>query len=220
MCVSILNDFLRMPYLESSVNEEGVLSISYSAYSCDSSFYEEVEGIKFCPYCGDSIKSIFAGEKKRIELENKKKEAERLKRLEERKRFEKNRQIAFEIERNNLISNSLEKGSYFIFLFNGKEYKAVDKRHLVELLGLKGKVNVKKNAKAIKRFIKFNEVSLNENKVVKSEKVNQNQYSLNKDAKVGDHINCANCNKEFIKKQYSQVFCENSCKNKYWGKVK
>lgn len=43
-------------------------------------------------------------------------------------------------------------------------------------------------------------------------------YDNNKAAKVGETINCLVCNKTFIKKQYSQVFCCGECKDKYWNR--
>ena len=43
-------------------------------------------------------------------------------------------------------------------------------------------------------------------------------YDNNKAAKVGETINCLVCNKTFIKKQYSQVFCCGECKDKFWNR--
>lgn len=51
-------------------------------------------------------------------------------------------------------------------------------------------------------------------------------YIKAKAAKVGDIIECPGCNKDFVKKTYNQVFCNNinskvsnNCKDKYWNTV-
>lgn len=45
-------------------------------------------------------------------------------------------------------------------------------------------------------------------------------YHINKDAKVGDTIRCANvlCRKSFTKKSYQQAFCCSKCKDKFWNR--
>ena len=48
----------------------------------------------------------------------------------------------------------------------------------------------------------------------------QNCYSQNKEAKIGDTIKCPICGNVFIKKQYSQTFCCKDCKNAYWNSSK
>jgi len=51
------------------------------------------------------------------------------------------------------------------------------------------------------------------------------RYGVTKAAKVGDHIRCPTCRKEFVKRTYNQVFCSNgkqskhSCKDRYWNFV-
>lgn len=42
-------------------------------------------------------------------------------------------------------------------------------------------------------------------------------YELNKSAKVGTEIVCPICGKSFIKRQYSQAFCDSKCKDAYWN---
>ena len=51
-------------------------------------------------------------------------------------------------------------------------------------------------------------------------------YIKAKAAKVGDTVKCPACGKEFVKKTYNQVFCNNNnntrfgnCKDKYWNTV-
>lgn len=41
------------------------------------------------------------------------------------------------------------------------------------------------------------------------------RYSFNKNEKCNTILICPICGKTFIKKQYSQAFCNSSCKNKY-----
>lgn len=43
-------------------------------------------------------------------------------------------------------------------------------------------------------------------------------YKVNKEAKVGEIIVCPVCGREFVKKQYSQVFCCGECKDKFWNR--
>lgn len=45
-------------------------------------------------------------------------------------------------------------------------------------------------------------------------------YELNKSAKVGTEIVCPICGKSFIKRQYSQSFCNSKCKDAYWNAKK
>lgn len=45
-------------------------------------------------------------------------------------------------------------------------------------------------------------------------------YDLNKSAKVGTEIVCPICGKSFIKRQYSQAFCDSKCKDAYWNAKK
>lgn len=40
-------------------------------------------------------------------------------------------------------------------------------------------------------------------------------YQRNKDAKVGDTIECPVCHTKFTKRQYSQAFCCGHCKDKF-----
>lgn len=42
-------------------------------------------------------------------------------------------------------------------------------------------------------------------------------YKTNKDAAVGDLIECPICHSRFIKRQYSQAFCNAKCKDKFWN---
>jgi len=48
-------------------------------------------------------------------------------------------------------------------------------------------------------------------------------YSFNKNAKVGEVLNCPRCGTEFIKGNYQQAFCKSKdktkCKDKYWNIV-
>jgi hypothetical protein len=51
-------------------------------------------------------------------------------------------------------------------------------------------------------------------------------YKTAKLANIGDTIICPACGKEFVKKNYNQVFCSNvrtkrfnNCKDKYWNTV-
>ena len=39
------------------------------------------------------------------------------------------------------------------------------------------------------------------------------QYKANKEAKVGETIICPVCGRAFVKKQYSQAFCDSTCKD-------
>lgn len=45
-------------------------------------------------------------------------------------------------------------------------------------------------------------------------------YQINKEAKIGDTIKCANtlCRKTFTKKSYQQAFCCSICRNKFWNR--
>lgn len=43
------------------------------------------------------------------------------------------------------------------------------------------------------------------------------QYNANKLAKVGDEIVCPICGTHFVKKQWQQAFCCNSCKETFWN---
>lgn len=51
------------------------------------------------------------------------------------------------------------------------------------------------------------------------------RYKINKDAKVGDKLNCPspNCDIAFVKEHYAQAFCKSKggtkCKDKYWNTV-
>lgn len=42
-------------------------------------------------------------------------------------------------------------------------------------------------------------------------------YKINKDAKVGETIECPVCHTQFTKRQYSQAFCSSHCKDKFWN---
>jgi hypothetical protein len=51
-------------------------------------------------------------------------------------------------------------------------------------------------------------------------------YNIAKTAKVGELITCPACGKQFIKKTYNQIFCNNAktkksynCKDRYWNTV-
>lgn len=44
------------------------------------------------------------------------------------------------------------------------------------------------------------------------------QYKANKEAKVGETIICPVCGRAFVKKQYSQAFCDSTCKDNFWNK--
>lgn len=44
------------------------------------------------------------------------------------------------------------------------------------------------------------------------------QYKANKEAKVGETIICPVCGRAFVKKQYSQAFCDSACKDNFWNK--
>lgn len=46
------------------------------------------------------------------------------------------------------------------------------------------------------------------------------QYEANKGAKVGEEITCPICAKKFIKRQYSQSFCNSKCKDAFWNAKK
>jgi hypothetical protein len=43
------------------------------------------------------------------------------------------------------------------------------------------------------------------------------QYKSNKSAKVGTEIICPICGTKFVKRQYSQAFCNSKCKDSYWN---
>lgn len=45
----------------------------------------------------------------------------------------------------------------------------------------------------------------------------EEQYYINKSAKVGDEIRCPVCGHTFSKRQYSQAFCCGKCKDTYWN---
>lgn len=49
------------------------------------------------------------------------------------------------------------------------------------------------------------------------------KYKLNKEAKVGDTIQCPSCGSHFEKNNYQQAFCKSKggtvCKDKYWNTV-
>lgn len=42
-------------------------------------------------------------------------------------------------------------------------------------------------------------------------------YKINKEAKVGEIIECPICHTKFAKRQYSQAFCTTSCKDRFWN---
>ena len=42
-------------------------------------------------------------------------------------------------------------------------------------------------------------------------------YRSNKEAKVGDQIECPICHTKFTKIQYSQAFCSPHCKDVFWN---
>ena len=43
------------------------------------------------------------------------------------------------------------------------------------------------------------------------------QYEANKSAKVGTEITCPICGTNFVKRQYSQAFCDGKCKDAFWN---
>lgn len=43
------------------------------------------------------------------------------------------------------------------------------------------------------------------------------QYEANKSAKVGTEITCPICGTKFVKRQYSQAFCDGKCKDAFWN---
>lgn len=43
------------------------------------------------------------------------------------------------------------------------------------------------------------------------------QYEANKNAKVGTEITCPICGTKFVKRQYSQAFCDGKCKDAFWN---
>jgi hypothetical protein len=52
----------------------------------------------------------------------------------------------------------------------------------------------------------------------------RDRYAINKVAKVGEHLTCPSCNKDFTKKSYQQAFCQrlkslkgSACKDVYWN---
>lgn len=46
------------------------------------------------------------------------------------------------------------------------------------------------------------------------------QYEANKSANVGTEITCPICSTKFVKRQYSQAFCDGKCKDAYWNAKK
>lgn len=42
-------------------------------------------------------------------------------------------------------------------------------------------------------------------------------YEKNKKSKVGDEITCPICGAKFVKRQYSQAFCNGKCKDAFWN---
>lgn len=42
-------------------------------------------------------------------------------------------------------------------------------------------------------------------------------YKTNKKQKVGDEIICPICGEKFVKRQYSQAFCNGKCKDAFWN---
>lgn len=46
------------------------------------------------------------------------------------------------------------------------------------------------------------------------------QYEDNKSAKVGTEITCPICGTKFVKRQYSQAFCDGKCKDAFWNAKK
>lgn len=47
--------------------------------------------------------------------------------------------------------------------------------------------------------------------------MNEYQYKQNKDAMVGNTCICPVCGERFTKKQYSQAFCSQRCKDAFWN---
>ena len=43
------------------------------------------------------------------------------------------------------------------------------------------------------------------------------QYEANKSTKVGTEITCPICGTKFVKRQYSQAFCDGKCKDAFWN---
>lgn len=96
-CLCVTGEVLQS-IVNISIDSEG-MGLSYEAYSTDSSFSESI-GVKFCPFCGESIKTL---EERRIlyreELEaeaNKKKATEERKRQKFSKIAEEERQLRME----------------------------------------------------------------------------------------------------------------------------
>lgn len=54
---------------------------------------------------------------------------------------------------------------------------------------------------------------------MKSPKIKKKKglYKINKEAKVGETIECPICHSKFKKIQYSQAFCCSKCKDKFWN---
>ena len=50
-----------------------------------------------------------------------------------------------------------------------------------------------------------------------AKKKRKSLYKLNKEAKVGETIECPICHTKFTKKQYSQAFCSTRCKDRFWN---
>ena len=232
-----LVDLFGSGYINSRVNlESGLVEVSYSAYSCDSSFDEELE-LSHCPSCGQTIKNIIANENKRLAKEKLKriKETEKIKerdRIDQLEREEMNRvQAIQQLEENNKL---LAEGTYLVFSNGSEEYRAVSRKHLRVLYN-----NISHTKfKAIKSFVKgvedinFIRVEVSNNKknnrgskffgsdVVKKERsfsVDMNNYEINKNSHIKDNLICPNCGNGFVKKTQAHAFCSIPCKDRFWN---
>jgi len=214
MCLSILDDFLNSSYIKSSINYDGSLYISYDAYSTDSSFDESIEGFKYCPYCGESIKSIFDREAR---IKQQKLEQEYSKKLEQEKKLEAERKKQNENRINSALSNlntSILNGNYIEYYVKqiNETRKALNKQNLVDILFLEG-INISKTSLKCVGVYRKGIKEVQHNKLTRQE-----QYNKNKLSKTGDKCICPSCNSNFIKKTYQQVFCKITCKDNYWNK--
>jgi hypothetical protein len=204
---------LNLPYVDTYLDVENEeLSISYDAYSTDSSFYKTIS-FSFCPHCGSKLSTVLANVLEKIEKQNQKEAKKLLKQAEIEKERNRQKELVAIQEYSNLLTIALERGTYNVYeLPDGSKYKAVGRTHLGHILALEGKPTPTK--REIKRIAVYQKHIEQHEKV----KVISDLYDINKNAMVGEKINCACCGLELSKKTYQQKFCSTICKDIYWNK--
>ena len=245
-CNNIDNsDFSPMSSLSLIINGES-LNISYSAYSCDSSFEEDFK-ISYCPICGNKLSQEIVDEKIRIkeEAEERKQKELEAKELKRKKQAELNKVKELEKIRLTRVKGIYRLKNDETQTFEGWNAEEVAKEFGV---GKKGLICVRPQMKKeeveswerMERNRKIREeaketVNFFTKKVVEISKEDEQLkqlnddvlmcqlYEKNKNAKVGDNCVCPTCKSEFVKNSYQQKFCRTKlgteCKDMFWNAI-